>query len=180
MNGLDIDGTLPGQEVEEEEDQDETIRRENEFESSTSDSSLVDTWASESQLNEESLRGWLYLVAGAGYGLLVVYLLLVIYMDMKLPILSDDSITDTNGALTTAILISAMVYVTIWFFMSGKKHSFFTEDPDKAKFYAGIIGLSSLVIIALSWDDYSREMIVSAILTSVSTWSYIRSSEMKD
>ena len=116
MNGLDIDGTLPGQEVEEE-DPEETIRRESEFESSTSDSSSVDTWASESQLNEESLRGWLYLVAGAGYGLLVVYLLLVIYMDMKLPILSDDSITDTNGALTTAILISAMVYVTIWFFM---------------------------------------------------------------
>jgi len=179
MNGLDIDGTLPGQEVEEE-DSEETIRRENEFEASTSDSSSADTWASESQLNEESLRGWLYLVAGAGYGLLVVYLLLVIYMDMKLPILSDESITDTNGALTTAILISAMVYVTIWFFMSGKKHSFFTEDPDKAKFYAGIIGLSSLVIIALSWDDYSREMIVSAILTSVSTWSYIRSSEMKN
>jgi hypothetical protein len=180
MNGLDIDGTLPGQEVEEEEDLEETIRRENEFESSTSDSSLVDTWTSESSLNEESLRGWLYLVAGAGYGLLVVYLLLVIYMDMKLPILSDDGITDTNGALTTAILISAMVYVTIWFFMSGKKHSFFTDDPDKAKFYAGIIGLASLVIIALSWEEHSREMIVSAILTSVSTWSYIRSSEMKD
>ena len=72
-----------------------------------------------------------------------------------------------------------MVYVTIWFFMSGKKHSFFTNDPDKAKFYAGVIGLASVVIILLSWDDYSREMIVSAIITSVSTWSYIRSSEMK-
>ena len=57
--------------------------------------------------------------------------------------------------------------------------SYFTEDPDKAKFYAGIIGLASLVIIALSWADYSREMIVSAILTSVSSWSYIRSSQMK-
>ena len=78
-----------------------------------------------------------------------------------------------------AILISAMVYVTMWFFMSGKNHSFFTEDPDKAKFYAGIIGLTSLVIIALSWADSSREMIVSAILTSVSSWSYIRSSQMK-
>jgi len=63
--------------------------------------------------------------------------------------------------------------------MSGKQHSFFTEDPDKAKFYAGIIGLAALVIISLSWAEHSREMIVSAILTSVSTWSYIRSSEMK-
>ena len=63
--------------------------------------------------------------------------------------------------------------------MSGKNHSYFTEDPDKAKFYAGIIGLASFVIIALSWEEHSREMIVSAILTSVSTWSYIRSSEMK-
>ena len=78
-----------------------------------------------------------------------------------------------------SILISAMVYVTIWFFMSGKNHSFFTDDPDKAKFYAGIIGLASLVIIAISWEDHQREMIISAILTAVSTWSYIRSSEMK-
>ena len=63
--------------------------------------------------------------------------------------------------------------------MSGKKHSFFTDDPDKAKFYAGIIGLASFVIIALSWNDYSREMTIAAILTSISTWAYIRSSEMK-
>ena len=111
---------------------------------------------------------------------MVVYLFLVIFMEMKLPILSNENVKDTNGALTTAILISAMVYVTIWFFMSGKKNSFFVEDPDKAKFYAGIIGLASLVIIALSWEDYSREMVVSAILTSVSTWSYIKSAEMKD
>jgi hypothetical protein len=122
----------------------------------------------------------LYLVAGAGYTLLVVYLLLVIWMGYEnIPILSDGKIADTRGAFTTAILISAMVYVTMWFFMSGKKHTYFTEDPDKAKFYAGIIGLASLVIIALSWADYSREMIVSAILTSVSSWSYIRSSQMK-
>jgi Co/Zn/Cd efflux system component len=128
----------------------------------------------------ESLRGWLYLIAGAGYTLLVVYLLLVIWMGYEnIPILSDGTIADTSGAFTTAILISAMVYVTMWFFMSGKKHSFFTADPDKAKFYAGIIGLASLVIIALSWADSSREMIVSAILTSVSSWSYIRSSQMK-
>ena len=103
----------------------------------------------------------------------------------NIPILSDGRMCSGNvsecgyGALTTAILISAMVYVTMWFFMSGKKHTYFTEDPDKAKFYAGIIGLASLVIIALSWADYSREMIVSAILTSVSSWSYIRSSQMK-
>ena len=53
------------------------------------------------------------------------------------------------------------------------------KNPDKAKFYAGIIGLASLVIIAISWEDFQREMIVSAILTSVSTWSYIRSAQMK-
>ncbi len=37
----------------------------------------------------------------------------------------------------------------------------------------------TLVIIAISWEDHQREMIISAILTAVSTWSYIRSSEMK-
>ena len=180
MGGLDIDESLPGEEVEEEFEE-EVIRREKEDTSSVSSSfSSVDSWSSTSNSNQESIRGWLYLVAGAGYGLLVVYLFLVIFMEMKLPILSNEDVKDTNGALTTAILISAMVYVTIWFFMSGKKHSFFVEDPDKAKFYAGIIGLASLVIIALSWEDYSREMVVSAILTSVSTWSYIKSAEMKD
>tara|TARA_B100001029_G_scaffold179873_1_gene191920 strand:+ start:27049 stop:27591 length:543 start_codon:yes stop_codon:yes gene_type:complete len=179
VNDLDIDETLPGQEIEEVGD-DEVIRRETDTSSSTkSSSSLFPDSISEAE-REESLRGWLYLVAGAGYGTLVVYLVLVIQQGMNIPILSSDSeVTDPSGALSTAILISAMVYVTIWFFMSGKNHSFFTEDPDKAKFYAGIIGLASLVIIAISWEDHQREMIISAILTAVSTWSYIRSSEMK-
>ena len=182
MNGPDIDGTLPGQDIEEESSEDE-VRRESDSGYQSSESSSSMNWDGDGDgygwREGESLRGWLYLIAGAGYGLLVVYLLLVIKMGKNLPILSEGEIADANGALTTAILISAMVYVTIWFFMSGKKHSFFTEDPDKAKFYAGIIGLTSLVIIALSWADSSREMIVSAILTSVSSWSYIRSSQMK-
>jgi len=183
MNGPDIDGTLPGQDIEEESSEDE-VRRESD---QNSESSSPKNWDGGDGVGDgygwregESLRGWLYLIAGAGYTLLVVYLLLVIWMGYEnIPILSDGTIADTSGAFTTAILISAMVYVTMWFLMSGKKHSFFTEDPDKAKFYADIIGLASLVIIALSWADYSREMIVSAILTSVSSWSYIRSSQMK-
>ena len=180
MNGPDIDGTLPGQDIEEESSEDE-VRRESDSGYQSSESSSSMNWDGNLTVTTgESLRGWLYLVAGAGYTLLVVYLLLVIWMGYEnIPILSDGTIADTSGAFTTAILISAMVYVTMWFFMSGKKHSFFTADPDKAKFYAGIIGLASLVIIALSWADHSREMIVSAILTSVSSWSYIRSSQMK-
>ena len=179
MNDLDIDETLPGQEIEEDMG-DEVIRREADITSSIkSSSSEFNNSLSESE-REESLRGWLYLVAGAGYGTLVVYLVLVIQQGMNIPILSSDTkVSDTSGALSTAVLVSAMVYVTIWFFMSGKNHPFFTEDPDKAKFYAGIIGLASLVIIAISWEAHQREMIISAILTAVSTWSYIRSSEMK-
>ncbi|HJL71849.1 MAG TPA: hypothetical protein QGG11_04115, partial [Candidatus Poseidoniia archaeon] len=46
-----------------------------------------------------------YLIAGAGYTLLVVYLLLVIWMGYEnIPILSDGKIADTSGAFTTAIL----------------------------------------------------------------------------
>ena len=187
MNGPDIDGTLPGQDIEEESSEDE-VRRESD--SQSSESSSPKNWDGDGDgygwREGESLRGWLYLIAGAGYTLLVVYLLLVIWMGYEnIPILSEgrecsgDVSVCGYGAFTTAILISAMVYITMWFFMSGKNHSFFTEDPDKAKFYAGIIGLASLVIIALSWADSRREMIVSAILTSVSSWSYIRSSQMK-
>ena len=187
MNGPDIDGTLPGQDIEEESSEDE-VRRESDSDYQSSESPK--NWDGDGDgygwREGESLRGWLYLIAGAGYTLLVVYLLLVIWMGYEnIPILSEgrecsgDVSVCGYGAFTTAILISAMVYVTMWFFMSGKKHTYFTEDPDKAKFYAGIIGLASLVIIALSWADYSREMIVSAILTSVSSWSYIRSSQMK-
>ena len=179
MNDLDIDETLPGQEIEEDIEQ-EVVRREADVPSPIKSSNFSFNDSSFEAEKAESLRGWLYLVAGAGYGTLVVYLILVIQQGMNIPLLSSDSgVSDTSGALSTAVLISAMVYVTIWFFMSGRNHSFFTEDPDKAKFYAGIIGLASLVIIAISWEDHQREMVISAILTAVSTWSYIRSSEMK-
>jgi len=179
VNDLDIDETLPGQEIEEDIEK-EVIRREADVSSPVKSSNFSFDDSSFEAEKAESLRGWLYLVAGAGYGTLVVYLVLVIKQGMNIPLLSSDSgVSDTSGALSTAVLISAMVYVTIWFFMSGRNHSFFTEDPDKAKFYAGIIGLASLVIIAISWEDYQREMVISAILTAVSTWSYIRSSEMK-
>jgi|TARA_B110000263_G_scaffold96876_1_gene84584 hypothetical protein len=182
MNGLDIDGTLPGQKIEKEELND-VIRRESEEVASNTSKSLGNSNGDDDGhgwKEDESLRGWLYLVAGAGYGTLVVYLVLVIQKGMmNIPILSGAEITDKSGALSTAFLISAMVYITIWFFMSGRDHSFFTNDPDKAKFYAGIIGLASLVIIAISWENFQREMVITAILTSVSTWSYIRSAQMK-
>jgi hypothetical protein len=177
MDDLDIDETLPGQEIEEE-SLENVVRRESNS-SSSSEPSSTDDWNGDS-LDEDSQRGMLYLVAGVGYGALVVYLVLVIYQNMEIPILSPNTnIENINGALSTSILISAMVFVTIWVFMSGKNHSFFTEDPDKAKFWAGIIGLVSLVIIATSWDEYETVMTVSALLTSVSTWAYLRSSQMK-
>jgi hypothetical protein len=177
MDDLDIDETLPGQEIEEE-SLENVVRRESNS-SSSSEPSSTDDWNGDS-LDGDSQRGMLYLVAGVGYGALVVYLVLVISQGMKIPVLSPDTNIDhINGALSTSILISAMVFVTIWVFMSGKNHSFFTEDPDKAKFWAGIIGLVSLVIIATSWDKYETVMTVSALLTSVSTWAYLRSSQMK-
>ena len=177
MDDLDIDGSLPGQELEEEEVSEE-IRRENEL-ISRKDSSGSETWINNSE-DEDSQRGMLYLIAGVGYGALVVYLVLVIYQKMDIPILSPNTdISNTSGALSTSLLISAMVFITIWVFMSGKNHSFFTDDPDKAKFWAGIIGLVSLVIIATSWDSYQTVMTVSALLTSISTWAYLRSSQMK-
>lgn len=177
MDDLDIDETLPGQEIEEE-SLESVVRRESNS-SSSSEPSSTDNGNGDSQ-GEDSRRGMLYLVAGAGYGALVVYLVLVIYQNMAIPVLSPNTnVENINGALSTSILISAMVFVTIWVFMSGKNHSFFTEDPDKAKFWAGIIGLVSLVIIATSWDKYESVMTVSALLTSVSTWAYLRSSQMK-
>jgi len=177
MDDLDIDGSLPGQELEEEETSEE-IRRENEL-ISRKDSSGSETWINNPE-DEDSQRGMLYLIAGVGYGALVVYLVLVIYQKMDIPILSPNTnISNTSGALSTSLLISAMVFITIWVFMSGKNHSFFTDDPDKAKFWAGIIGLVSLVIIATSWDSYQTVMTVSALLTSISTWAYLRSSQMK-
>ena len=177
MDDLDIDGSLPGQELEEEETSEE-IRRENEL-ISRKESSGSETWINNSE-DEDSQRGMLYLIAGVGYGALVVYLVLVIYQGMKIPVLSPNTnIDNTSGALSTSLLISAMVFITIWVFMSGKNHSFFTDDPDKAKFWAGIIGLVSLVIIATSWDSYQTVMTVSALLTSISTWAYLRSSQMK-
>ena len=176
MNDLDIDETLPGQE-QIEKDSAEKIRRENEL-GSSSEISSSGAFNGDSQ-DEDSQRGMLYLVAGAGYGTLLVYLVLVIYRGVNgIPFLSSDNTDDRDMALYTAILISIMVFFTIWLFLDGKNLSFFESDPDKAKFYAGLFGLASLVVIVLM-DDYQREMIVSAILTLISTWSYISSSQMK-
>ena len=183
MNGPDIDGTLPGQETEEESSEDE-IRRESDsgYQSSESPKSWDGDGDGHGWREEESLRGWFYFTAGACSGLLVVYLILVLYYEFDIPYLyKENNAKDytKNLAIATSLVISVMVYVTIWFFMSGKNHSFFTEDPDKAKFYAGIMLLASLVIIVVFSKIYPREMTISAILTSVSTWSYIRSSQMK-
>ena len=87
MDDLDIDGSLPGQELEEEETSEE-IRRENEL-ISRKDSSGSETWINNSE-DEDSQRGMLYLIAGVGYGALVVYLVLVIYQKMDIPILSPN------------------------------------------------------------------------------------------
>ena len=84
MDDLDIDGSLPGQELEEEETSEE-IRRENEL-ISRKDSSGSETWINNPE-DEDSQRGMLYLIAGVGYGALVVYLVLVIYQKMDIPIL---------------------------------------------------------------------------------------------
>ena len=82
MNGLDIDGTLPGQEIEEEEELGDDIRRENEDSPVGNISKSLGNFDGDGDghgwKEEESLRGWLYLIAGAGYGTLVVYLVLVI------------------------------------------------------------------------------------------------------
>ena len=75
MDDLDIDGSLPGQDLEDEENTEE-IRRENDLEQ-TKTSSSTETWAN-SESDEDSQRGMLYLIAGVGYGALVVYLVLVI------------------------------------------------------------------------------------------------------
>ena len=63
MDDLDIDGSLPGQELEEEESTEE-IRRENELEA-TKNSSSVETWNNDLG-DEDSQRGMLYLIAGVG------------------------------------------------------------------------------------------------------------------
>lgn len=72
MDDLDIDGSLPGQELEEEETSEE-IRRENEL-ISRKDSSGSETWINNSE-DEDSQRGMLYLIAGVGYGALVLSLI---------------------------------------------------------------------------------------------------------
>ena len=101
MDDLDIDGSLPGQELEEEESTEE-IRRENESEL-TKTSSSAETWTNGTS-DEDSQRGLLYLIAGVGYGALVVYLVLVIHQKMDIPILSPNTnISNTSGALSTSI-----------------------------------------------------------------------------
>ena len=68
MNGPDIDGTLPGQDIEEEPSEDE-VRRESDSVYQSSESSSSMNWDGDGDgygwREGESLRGWLYLIAGA-------------------------------------------------------------------------------------------------------------------
>ena len=61
MNGPEIDGTLPGQEIEEESSEEE-IRREADSDLHASESSSIKglSYVSDAAQREESLRGWLY------------------------------------------------------------------------------------------------------------------------
>ena len=63
MDDLDIDETLPGQEIEEE-SLENNVRRESNS-SSSSEPSSTDNWNGDSH-DEDSQRGMLYLVAGEG------------------------------------------------------------------------------------------------------------------
>ena len=92
MGGLDIDESLPGEEVEEEFEE-EVIRREKKEDTSSVSSSFHQLIAGHLHLAlMRNLSEVGYLIAGAGYGLLVVYLFLVIFMEMKLPILSNENV----------------------------------------------------------------------------------------
>ena len=101
MNGPDIDGTLPGQETEEESSEDE-IRRESDsgYQSSESPKSWDGAGDGHGWREEESLRGWFYFTAGACSGLLVVYLILVLYYEFDIPYLYKENSTNNQKKQT--------------------------------------------------------------------------------
>ena len=109
-----------------------------------------------------ALREKLSLIAGAGFTTLLAYFYFFIYMVEK-------------EMLQLAIVVTVLVAVSLWFYMRGAARM----DPVRANFFAGVIGILALIVLWQGWDAAKQHLIVSALLSTFSTFCFLKASELE-
>ena len=165
----DIDGTLPGQRYDNEDESQmnsDEIRRDEDAppEPRYSDDYDYDTYSSDSNLlgssDPDALKEKLSLIAGASLMALFAYFNFVIGWSSGAPLLYCAGV---------AILVA----VTTWFYMRGSS----TMDPVRANFLAGALaGVSVIVVYSGLTQVDIMQMLFSGLLAGVTSSSLMKAS----
>jgi hypothetical protein len=168
MNEPDIDGSLPGDEEEAEEQSvrrksEPAVRRQGTPPAPRPASESASNWGSMSDAaSPDAMREKLSLIAGAGFTTLLAYFYFFIYMVEE-------------EMLQLAMVVTVLVAVSLWFYMRGAARM----DPVRANFFAGVIGILALIVLWQGWDAAKQHLIVSALLSAFSTFCFLKASDLE-
>ena len=109
-----------------------------------------------------ALREKLSLIAGAGFTTLLAYFYFIIGLD-------------NSDTIASATEVTVLVVVALWFYMRGAQKM----DPVRANFFAGVLGILALIVLVLGWDAAKNDLIISALLASLSTFCFLKASELE-
>ena len=109
-----------------------------------------------------ALREKLSLIAGAGFTMLLAYFWFFIGID-------------ETSTLNLAVSVTFLVAVSLWFYMRGAQKM----DPVRANFFAGVIGILALIVLWQGWDTAKSHLVVSALLSALSTFCFLKASELE-
>ena len=168
MNKPDIDGSLPGDEEEAEEqsvrrESEPAVRRQGTPPAPRSAPESASNWGSMSdEASPDAMREKLSLIAGAGFTTLLAYFYFFIGLD-------------ETATLNLAVAVTFLVAVSLWFYMRGAQKM----DPVRANFFAGVIGILALIVLWQGWDAAKNHLMVSALLAALSTFCFLKASELE-
>ena len=168
MNEPDIDGSLPGDDEEEEEQtvrrkSEPAVRRQGTPPAPRPSSESASDWGSMSdEASPDAMREKLSLIAGAGFTTLLAYFYFVIG-------------PENPDTITMASEVTVLVVVALWFYMRGAARM----DSVRANFFAGVLSILALIVLVLGWDAAKQHLIVSALLATLSTFSFLKASELE-
>lgn len=164
----DIDGSMPGEEGDEERQalpaSEPAVRRNAPSppvpRASPDSEPMFDNFSTGGEPG--ALEEKLSLIAGAGFTTLLAYFYFFIGFD-------------ETATLNLAVAVTFLVAVSLWFYMRGAQKM----DPVRANFFAGVIGILALIVLWQGWDAAKNHLMVSALLAALSTFCFLKASELE-
>ena len=139
------------------------VRRQGTPPAPRSASESASNWGSMSdEASPDAMRERLSLIAGAGFTTLLAYFYFVIGLE-------------NSDTITMASEVTVLVVVALWFYMRGAARM----DSVRANFFAGVLSILALIVLVLGWDAAKQHLIVSALLATLSTFSFLKASELE-